>query len=114
MKSTHRRIAAIGGLVVLSALFLIGPQKAMYAQAPVTSQNLASDSSASASSTTAAPGTPPPAASGAGNDAELLRELETMRTRIAELEERIKSQSAPPKAPNEATPGGQSNSTGPN
>jgi hypothetical protein len=114
MKSTHRRTAAIGGLVVLAVLFLISPQKAMYAQAPVTSQNLASDSSASASSTSAASGTPPPAASGAGNDAELLHELETMRTRIAELEERIKSQSAPPKASNEDMPGGQSNSTGPN
>ena len=100
MKKTKVRISAIGDLIALLVMCLLGAQGTAHAQGPVTNQNPGSDSTAS----------PVSATSGANADAELLRELENMRVRIAELEARIKSQ-APASAEAETRSSEQSGAT---
>jgi hypothetical protein len=90
MKKTKikMRIAPIGALIALLAVCLVGTRGTAHAQGPVTNQNLSSDSNRG----------PAPATLAANPDADLLRELETMRARIAELEARIKNQAPAPAA----------------
>ena len=97
MRKTHIRIALIG----LLAIFLMGVRDTAHAQEPA-SQNLTSNSTAS----------PVPVAS--GTDADLLRELESMRARIAELEARINNYAAPSAPVHDASAREQASVAGPN
>jgi len=76
------KITSIIGLLALSASCILTISEAAHAQTVAPSQNADSNASADAAS---------PAA-GAAADEELVRELESMRVRISELEARIKHQ----------------------
>ncbi len=92
MKKIYARVVPLCALTPLLATYVIVAQCAAQTQGPAASPGLASGASVSS-----APVPPAPAA-GAAADAELLRELESMRARIVDLEARIKSQTPPPAA----------------
>jgi hypothetical protein len=89
MRKIYARITLVSVFGTILAIGLAAVPGVVQAQGPAASPSLASNSSASPASTDSGPVTAAPAPSGA--DAELLRELESMRARIAELEARIKS-----------------------